>query len=126
MKVSGFLLALLSVLTVAFAAEAKQGYRERDYQERWCAERGGKTEYVLPDRTRVDCLTDDYAVEVDFARKWAEAVGQALYYGRRTERKPGIVLIMESDSDRRFFNRLMTISEDLGIRVWTIRPEGLE
>ncbi len=107
------------------SATAGRLHRERDYQVHWCAEMGGTVEYVLPDRTRVDCLTDDYAVEVDFAGKWAEAVGQALYYGKRTNKRPGIVLIMESDSDGRFLKRLMTVSEELGIRVWTIGPEGL-
>lgn len=36
-------------------------------------------EYVLPDRTRVDCLTDEYAIEIEFAENWAESIGQAMY-----------------------------------------------
>ena len=36
-----------------------------------------------------------YAVEFDFAEKWAEAVGQALYYALKTGKKPAVVLIME-------------------------------
>ena len=30
----------------------------------------GQIEYVLEDKTRVDCLTEDFAVEFDFASKW--------------------------------------------------------
>ncbi|WP_171018846.1 hypothetical protein ACONUD_00725 [Microbulbifer harenosus] len=51
-----------------------------DYQLPWCETAGGVAEYVLPDRTRVDCLTETHAMEFDFAPKWAEAIGQALYY----------------------------------------------
>ncbi|MFH1027609.1 MAG: hypothetical protein V1791_06370 [Pseudomonadota bacterium] len=35
-----------------------------------------------------------YAVEVEYAHKWAEAIGQSLYYSRMTGKKPGVVLIM--------------------------------
>jgi hypothetical protein len=34
---------------------------EKYYQEKWCAEQSGKTEVVLPDRTRCDCLTKTHA-----------------------------------------------------------------
>lgn len=101
-------------------AEALAGLHERDYQEAWCAREKGEAEYVLPDRTRVDCLTDEYAVEVDFAGKWAEAVGQALFYSKMTARRPGILLILEDDGDARFLERLMRVTGDAGIRVWTI------
>lgn len=52
-------------------------------------------EYKLEDNTRVDCLTPDYAVEFDFASKWAESIGQSLYYAQKTKRKPAVVLIMQ-------------------------------
>ena len=51
-------------------------------------------EVRLADRTRVDILTEDYAIEVDFATKWAEAIGQALHYARMTGRKPGVIIII--------------------------------
>jgi len=53
----------------------------------------GQVEYRLPDNTRVDCLTEEYAIEYDFSRKWAEAIGQALHYSLMTDRKAGVVLI---------------------------------
>lgn len=43
-------------------------------------------EYRLSDNTRVDCMTDTLAVEFDFANKWAECIGQALYYGKQTKK----------------------------------------
>ena len=30
---------------------------EKEYQSEWCQKNKGRTEYVLPDRTRCDCLT---------------------------------------------------------------------
>ena len=38
----------------------------------------------------------DMAVEFDFANKWAECIGQALYYGQKTNRTPACVLIIEN------------------------------
>lgn len=84
-------------------------------------------EYVVSGGSRVDCLTDEYAVEVDFARKWTEAIGQSLYYAHKTDRAPGILLIMEKPDDRKYLGRLFyTIKErDVFIKVWTIGPGDL-
>ena len=93
---------------------------EADYADPWCAARGG-SEKVLADRTRVDCLLPGYAVEVDFAHKWAEGMGQALHYARVTGRKPGVVLILKKPSDVRFAKRLMADAFYFGVplTVWT-------
>jgi hypothetical protein len=61
---------------------------------------------VLPDGTRCDCLTDTHAIEFDFGNKWAEAVGQSAYYALQTQKKAGIVLILESPKDIKFWIRL--------------------
>ncbi len=81
----------------------------------------------LPDHTRVDCLTKSYAIEVDFAKKWAESIGQALYYGIKTSKKPGILIIIENPHERRFLKRLtLTIKEShLPIKVWVVSPDDL-
>src|SRR5262249_42226858 len=54
----------------------------------------------LPNGTEVDCISDDYAIEVDFSNKWAEAIGQALMYASELERLPGIILLCRSNEDR--------------------------
>lgn len=89
---------------------------EKYYQTRMCQELGGKMEYVLPDKTRVDCLTDEYAIEVDFAKKWAEAIGQSLYYAQITGKKPAIGFIVE-DGDDRYIKRVKTVSEKFEIKI---------
>ena len=121
-----FLLILSIPVIFSTTALGKHIYKEREYQECWCSGAGGVTEYVLPDRTRVDCLTDDYAIEFDFADHWAESIGQALYYSMMTGRKPGIVLILEDqEKGERYLKRLRTVADELDIKVWTITPSSI-
>jgi len=96
------LMFLFILIVLALPIQAAHQYKEKDYQEVWCKQARGIIEYVLDDGARVDCLTDEYAIEFDFASKWAESVGQSLYYALQTGKKPGIVLILEKESDRRF------------------------
>lgn len=111
---------LLSISTSSFAAHL---HSERDYQEQWCSDHGGALEYVLGDKSRVDCLTDSYAVEVEFAPKWKEAIGQALYYSIKTKRKPGIVVISENpETDAKHIKRLRIVSEEYGIELFEVTP----
>jgi hypothetical protein len=83
---------------------------------------------ALPDLTRCDCLTDTHAVEVEFGRKWAEGIGQALYYALQTGHKAGIILILESEKDYKYWLRLNTTIEHHGLEIdtWKIGPvEGI-
>lgn len=73
----------------------KHQHSESSYQHAWCAAHNGIEEFENKDYTRVDCLTDKYAVEFDFANKWAESIGQALHYQRMTGKKAKVVLILE-------------------------------
>ena len=84
---------------------AKHKHYEKWYQDRWCQGKG-QTEYTLPDKTRCDCLTATHAVEVDFAAKWYEALGQSLYYSLQTGKRAGILLILETERDRKYWTRL--------------------
>lgn len=127
MSLRYFILIFLLLITPVTAL-GKTIHLEKVYQKSWCGEIGGQTEVVLSDRTRVDCLTDTYAVEVDFARKWAEAIGQALFYSGKTGKKPGILIIVEENQQRRYLKRLnLTIKKfDLPIRVWVMGPNDLK
>ena len=75
-------LAIISLWTLPSLCLAAHQHPEKYYQEKWCAEHNGQAEVVLADKTRADCITDTHVIEFDFARKWYEAVGQSLYYGR--------------------------------------------
>ncbi len=78
-------------------------------------------EVVLVDRTRVDCLTNEYAIEVDFAKKWAESVGQSLYYAKMTGKKPAIALIIEKQKENRFVRRVRVLTKLYGITLFQIK-----
>ncbi|QFT53522.1 hypothetical protein FIU95_02915 [Microbulbifer sp. THAF38] len=97
---------------------------ELDYQKPWCSSQDGVIEFVLPDRTRVDCLTATHAVEFDFAPKWAESIGQALYYAGQTRRRAGVVLILRDSGDVRYLRRLRSAvaSAGLALDIWTLGP----
>jgi hypothetical protein len=56
---------------------------ERYYQEKFAREIGGRVEVVMKDGTRCDILTATHAIEVDFAKKWEEAIGQSLNYASK-------------------------------------------
>ncbi|MDP0590022.1 MAG: hypothetical protein QS748_12880 [Candidatus Endonucleobacter bathymodioli] len=82
------------------------------------------TEYRVSGGLRVDCLTDEYAIEMDFARKWSEAIGQSMEYSMLTEKKAGIVLILKKKSDYRYWKRLKKLIAhyQLPITVWQLGP----
>ena len=118
----------LIFFTVVPAFAAKRLYSEATYQKVWCEKRGGIMEYQLGDKTRVDCLLPNMAVEFDFANKWAECIGQALYYGRQTNRQAACVLIMENgEKDLKYLKRLRRAAYKKGVnlRTFTMKPEHL-
>jgi hypothetical protein len=113
---------LLLSLAVTPCAHAKHDRPESSFVAEWCQEQHGQAEVRLLDGTRCDCLTDTHAIEFDFAPKWYEAVGQALYYGFQTGKKPGIVLILEGREDYRYWLRLNSTLEHyrVPIRTWKL------
>jgi len=113
--------ALLIASLLCLILNARHLHKEKQYQEHFCNKLGGVTEHVLKDKTRVDCLLDEYAIEVDFAQKWAESIGQSLYYASQTSRKAAVLLIIEdSKKDAKYLQRLKDVSEIHRIDIWTI------
>ena len=92
---------------------------ERQAQERLHSKYGGKLEARLWDNTRVDILTNEEAIEIDFARKWAEAIGQAKYYSYVSGKKPAIILLISSkEKDGDFIFRCQTVCVHDGIQLY--------
>lgn len=118
------ILLFATFLISTHCAFAKHLHKERYYQDIDCKKKGGKVEYRLEDKTRVDCLTDNKAIEHDFARKWYECVGQALYYGMQTKRQPACGLIIEKSTDLEYFERAQTMITywKLEVEIYTIEP----
>ena len=68
---------LTTCLTFLLLTATASALPEKHYQAIFAAQVGGRTEVTAGDGTRCDILTDSYAIEVDLARKWGEALGRA-------------------------------------------------
>jgi hypothetical protein len=113
---------MMSLIPLAVLAENRI-YTELQYQDIWCNYNNGLQEVVLEDNTRCDCVTMKNVVEFDFADKWYEAIGQSLHYATQIDNiRPGIVLIIEKESDYRFVKRMNHVIKtyNLPIDIWTI------
>jgi hypothetical protein len=113
------LILLLLLIFTSFALSfqlTKQ--RESYYQKKFAGIMNGKMEVVLDDLARVDIVTDTFAIEVDFADKWSQSVGQSLYYADKLNKKAGILLVVNGHLDDRYVKRLMAVAYKHGITVW--------
>lgn len=104
-------------LVAPMVADAARLNHETHYQEIDCALQSGKTEHVLPDRTRVDCLTPDLAIEYDFADKWYQCITQSLHYAMFTGTQASCALIIEHDDDNKYFYRADRVIKHYGLPV---------
>lgn len=126
------ILIIITLIFLSTPVYAKHIYHEKVYQAQWCEARKGVMEYVIKTKNqgsgRIDCLLPDMAVEVDFAKKWHECLGQALDYSAYTRKTPACLLIVESEKDLKYVNRLRyTIQKKApGTRTFTIRPDQIK
>ena len=97
----------------------RPGMNESFYVNQWCQSDFGKREFLLWDMTRVDCLTKDYAIEFDFAKKWAESIGQSMYYAKMTGKAQAVVLILTAPTDYRYVKRVERTNND--IKIFLVR-----
>lgn len=122
-----YFLLTLSLILITQPVYSKHLYMEKEYQQVWCNQKQGSLEYRLTDGTRVDCVTNTHAIEFDFASKWAESIGQSLYYGKTLNKKTGVVLIMENpQNDLRYLKRLQSIASTYDITIWTMTPDDMK
>jgi hypothetical protein len=95
---------------------------EHDESRRLAIKYKAKREIVLPDGARCDLVNDQYAIEVDYAPKWAEAIGQSLYYASVLRRKPAIILLCDMNSQR-YVNRAKYVCAEHGITLFQERAK---
>ncbi len=113
------ILAVLSLLVVSFNTKAKEkpddviaiqsqweNHTELYWQDVIQSEIGGEKEFKLDDNTRVDILLDEWACEIDWQNKWAEGIGQSIYYGLKTNRKPLVILLAKKDGWEKYRDRV--------------------
>ena len=78
-----------------------------------------EVEHRLWDATRVDLLTDEYAIEADWGPKWAEGIGQSLYYAQVTGKKPAVMLLIKDmKAEYKYIYRLQTVAVKYDIEVF--------
>ena len=105
-------LILISLSNISYAKK-----NERYYQNLHCIIAGGKMEYRLKDKTRIDCLTSEYAIEYDWAKKWAECLGQALHYSVMKNKKPVCGLIGTKKEFDKYYKKIKNISDYYNLPV---------
>ncbi|MCP3954697.1 MAG: hypothetical protein GY697_21125 [Desulfobacterales bacterium] len=115
-------LSLFVILLIPSLSFAERLHDKRWYQERWCAKYFDNAEVSVSDQ--YDCLSEKYVIEFDYADLWYESIGESLHYALQTGRKAGIVLIMEKDSDMKYWIKLKTTIQhyNLPINVWNTSP----
>jgi len=115
MKIRGLL--TLYVLIMAFPSNALEN--EDYYNRQFCSEVSGQAEYRLPDRSRIDCLTDTHAYEADWADglKVYESIGQSLYYAAETDKKPGILLLVRKKNSDKHIRKVKRVIESWSLPI---------
>lgn len=122
-------LAVVTAAAVLVAVPAPAQELEHDRQAQLCA--GMRTDVHLPNGTEADCVSDTYAIEVDFSRHWAEAIGQSLLYASELDLLPGIVLVCHRNDDpalcyRHALRIEQTVSYwHIGMTLWLCGPDNV-
>ena len=100
---------LLFFFILSFSCNALES--EKYYSDKFCEEILGQADYTLQDQSRVDCLTETHAFEVDWAdgMKVYEAIGQSLYYASQTGKKPGILLLIRKDNSKKHIRKVQEV-----------------
>jgi len=110
-------LLLLLLLSFSFGSYAIEN--EAFYSDKFCKEMSGKSEHVLKDLSRVDCLTDTHAFEFDWAdgMKVYEAIGQSLYYASETGKDPGIYLLVRKKNSEKHIRKVKRVIETFELPI---------
>ena len=109
------LLLILSISSFSSSAIENESY----YSKKFCNEMSGQSEYVLKDLSRVDCLTDTHAFEVDWAdgMKVYEAIGQSLYYSSQTGKLPGILLLIRKENSEKHIRKVREVIKAFDLQI---------
>ena len=92
---------------------------EAFFVERFAPKYNARVEVRLHEGVRVDLLSDTYAIEVDWARKYYEGFGQAMLYGILTDKKPAVLLLaVHGTSDETHVRRARMISKEYNIKLY--------
>jgi hypothetical protein len=116
------ILLLLFVLLLFGAATCPN--REIHFKKVFSQSVNGKLDVPLEYKNTVDIATDTFAIDVEFAPKWATSIGHSLYAATKLNKKAAILLITYKDYDTNYVDILMPIANKYNITVWTISYFG--
>ena len=110
---------LIILLTILIIQSSHALENEDYYNRQFCTQESGQAEYSLPDRSRVDCLTDTHAFEADWADglKVYESIGQSLYYAAETGKKPGILLLARKKNSAKHIRKVKRVIESWNLPI---------
>lgn len=117
------------MITAALTLAAALLSTESDYRDHICGTAGYRTEVSMPNGTRADCVSETHAIEVEFAHKWAEALGQSLNYAAETGLAPGIILICKRGTEARCLTWALRLEQTIArwrlpVTVWRCDADG--
>lgn len=93
---------ILSIILAAAAAASGQPTppaltaHETAWNKHLAEITGGDGGVVCWDGSRPDLVCGEFAIEVDRAHKWREAIGQAFFYADQLDKKPAVVILVET------------------------------
>lgn len=110
---------LLLCLSLPLVAEDRTAWNENTWTAYLCSQHADwESQHRTPDGSYVDVLTPTHAMEVEWAGKHHEAVGQALLYAILTERQPGIILLVKDwKVEQKYYLRCLAVCAKHGIRL---------
>ena len=113
---------IFTFLFCTMIATTTYAVSEAEYQKEWCAKRNGEIDYKTQEGSTVDCLTDNYSIEFDFAKKWVQAMKKSRHQSLSTGKAPGVVLILQNSADEKYLFKLREVVEKrrLGIKIWAV------
>ncbi len=125
MKSVQFAIALLTTALHFGHPEPAADWNENDWTQYLAQKWDMEAEHRLPGGSRADLLdrVSNTIYEVDWAgkrhgNKWAEGIGQALYYAQEYGGKPGLVLLLDGDYEENYYRTLLVVR--------TLQKHGVE
>lgn len=99
--------------------------REAEWIAATASRLSGQPEVSIPNG-RVDIVTDRFAIEIDWAAKWHEGIGQSLHYADATGRRAALGLIVDGNGEDggaalRHVRAADDVASSRGIRVFMLR-----
>lgn len=95
--------------------------RETAWSEYLAQRWGGVSEVRLPDGSRCDIVTGSTCWEVEWPKKWPEAIGQSIWYSIAAGKLPGVCLLLRRKSTESLYvARCGAVCRETGIRFRTV------